>query len=39
MADESKFKLRVYIDKLLDEVMIVAERQHLVYQELKREVT
>ena len=39
MADESKFKLRVYIYKLLDEVVIVAKRQHLVHQELKREVT
>lgn len=39
MADKSELKLRVHVDKLLDVVVIVAQREHLVDQELQREVT
>ena len=38
MADESEFKLRVHIDELLDIVVVVAKRQHLIDEELEREV-
>lgn len=39
MADKSEFELRVHVHKLLNVVMIVAQRQHLIDQELEREVT
>ena len=39
MAHEAKLELRVHIDEFLDLVVIVAQRQHFVDQELQREVT
>ena len=39
MTNQAKFKLRMYVDKFLDKVMIVAKRQHLSYEELERQIT
>lgn len=38
MADQSEFKLRVHVDKLLYVIVIIAEWQHLVDQELEGKV-
>ena len=39
MTYQSKFKLRMNIDEFLDKVMVIAQRQHLSYEELERQIT